>query len=80
MRNVLVCKINGLMAAFCVIAAFVAGGLLALGFFAWLTGIAPTDGVRFMTNGVFIALLAIIPPLMGLRLMPEDEARRLADS
>lgn len=80
MRKVLVFKINGLMAAFCSIMAFIAGSLLGLGFVAWFTGIAPTDGVHLMGNGSFIALCALIPIVMGMRLMPETEARRLRDA
>ncbi len=80
MRNVLVCKINGLMAAYCVIMAFFAGGLLAFGFFGWVTRIAPTDGIHFMASGLFVSLWAIVPILAGLRRMPEAEARRLIDA
>lgn len=80
MRNVLVFKVNRLTAAVSAILAFFAGSLLGLGVAAWITGIAPTDGIHLMGNGAFIALCALIPLLLGVRLMPEAEARRLTAS
>ncbi|HSD12286.1 MAG TPA: hypothetical protein VLC10_01895 [Patescibacteria group bacterium] len=77
MRKVVVFKVAGPMIALCRILAFFAGCLLGLGFLAWISGIAPTDGTHLMSNGVFVALCAIAPLLPGIRLMPEAEARRL---